>query len=167
MKMLKRAAAILLLAAMVLSLGATALAADFLCYTTGSVHVRKGPGLNYKSVTTLKKGTALDAYEGKYDERGVLWVRVVGKNNVKGWVSTANLKKGKPIPTKYMVKADKGSVVIRSYPSTEAKNLGTLSKGKKASYLQERYTDWRGVDWYKVTYKGIKGWVSSMYTSIA
>ena len=165
MKMLKRAAAILLLAAMVLSLGVTALAADYLCYTTGSVHVRKGPGLNYKSVTTLKKGTILDAYEGKYDERGVLWVRVVGKNHVKGWVSTANLKKGKPIPEKYLVKAT-GSVVIRAYPSTEAEKLGTISKGKKANYLQRRYTDWRGVDWYKVSYKGVKGWVSSKYAKI-
>ena len=56
--------------------------------TTGNVHVRKGPGLDYASMGTLAKGTTV-SYLGstKKDERGVAWYKINFNGNV-GWVSS-------------------------------------------------------------------------------
>ena len=165
MKTLKKIAAVVLVLSVILSLCGTALAANYTCYTTGKCNLRRGPGLNYSSKKTLKKGTELVASEGEYDDRGVLWVHVVGSYG-SGWVSTTYLKKGKKVPHTYMVKAVDGSTYIRSIPSEEGRKLGTLSKGKSATYLQMRAEDSNGRTWFKVSYKGDKGWVSSKYTEI-
>lgn len=165
MKTMKRIAAVVLVLSVILTLCGTALAANYTCYTTGKCNLRRGPGLNYSSKKTLKKGVELVASEGEYDDRGVLWVHVVGSYG-SGWVSTTYLKKGKKVPQSYMVKAVDGSTYIRSIPSTDGRKLATLGKGKSATYLQMRTEDSRGVTWFKVSYKGKKGWVSSRYTEI-
>ena len=56
--------------------------------TTGNVHVRKGPGLEYAEMGTLEKGTLI-SYLGasKKDERGVKWYKVNFNGKV-GWVSS-------------------------------------------------------------------------------
>lgn len=165
MKMMKRIAALLLVLGVIVSLCGSALAANYTCYTTGKCNLRRGPGTNFSSKKTLKKGVELVASEGEYDDRGILWVHVVGSYG-SGWVCTTNLKKEKKVPVTYMVKAVDGSTVIRSIPSTDGRKLGTLSKGKSGTYLQLRAKDSRGVTWYRITYKGVKGWVSSRYTEI-
>lgn len=56
--------------------------------TTGNVHVRKGPGLDYAEMGTLDKGTLI-SYLGssKKDERGVRWYKI-NYNGKVGWVSS-------------------------------------------------------------------------------
>lgn len=56
--------------------------------TTGNVHVRKGPGLDYAEMGTLEKGTLI-SYLGstKKDERGVKWYKI-NYNGKVGWVSS-------------------------------------------------------------------------------
>ena len=59
---------------------------------TGNVNLRKGPGLGYKDIGTLKKGkTAAFLGETKKDARGVKWfkVKLGGKT---GWVSSKYAK---------------------------------------------------------------------------
>lgn len=58
-----------------------------------------------------------------------------------------------------------GDSYIRSSPNLSGAVLGSLPKGASAT-LQGQSTDDRGVTWYKISYNGATGWVSSMYTSL-
>lgn len=62
------------------------------------------------------------------------------------------------------VKGSNGKSYIRKSPNLNGEILGTFPKGASAERL-DTSTDNRGVAWYKIKYKGITGWVSSMYTS--
>ena len=59
---------------------------------TGDLNVRKGPGLDYAILGSIKKGSTLEFLgEVKKDNRGVYWgkVRYSGKT---GWVSSKYAK---------------------------------------------------------------------------
>lgn len=62
-------------------------------YATGKCNVRKSPGLDGKSLGTLKKGAKL-RYLGRraVDDRGVHWYKVKTANGKTGWVSEAFTK---------------------------------------------------------------------------
>ena len=51
-------------------------------------------------------------------------------------------------------------------PALGHKLLGTLHKGNSLPYLGQTASDERGVTWYKVSYNGSAGWVSSKYTKV-
>lgn len=56
-----------------------------------------------------------------------------------------------------------GNCNVRSSPSLNGTILGSVSDGSTLKGSGEVRTDKRGVDWFNVTYKGKKGWVSSKY----
>ncbi|MBQ8111068.1 MAG: SH3 domain-containing protein [Clostridia bacterium] len=60
--------------------------------TTGSVHMRTGAGLDYKSLRTIGKGVTLSYDETRKDDRGVVWYHVSYKGK-SGWVSSKYAKK--------------------------------------------------------------------------
>lgn len=138
---------------------------------SGKTYIRNMPNLDGKILTTLPKGASA-AYEGSssVDSRGVTWYKV-SYNGKTGWVSskyTSNTPAAPaPAPsTSKKVTATAGSTKIRAAGNLDASVLGYMSKGKAASYLDAKSTDSRGVVWYKVSYNGVTGWVSSKYTSI-
>ena len=61
--------------------------------TTGNVNVRKGPGLEYRSLGTVSKGVKM-TYTGKSerDDRGVKWYQVSAGGRT-GWISSRYAKK--------------------------------------------------------------------------
>ena len=59
-----------------------------------------------------------------------------------------------------------GKVYLRADASTSAKSLTTISKGTELTVLASK-GDKRGIAWYKVSYKGKTGYISSMYTTDA
>ena len=60
--------------------------------TTGNVHVRKGPGLNYAEMGTLAKGELVSYLNTtKKDSRGVAWYKINFNGN-EGWVSSKYAK---------------------------------------------------------------------------
>lgn len=142
--------------------------------TGNTVNVRKSPSLNGADLTTLKKGATV-TYLGQTstDDRGVVWYKV-DVNGSTGWISSryseltntasSALPDFRPV-TKY-VKADEGDCNIRNTPSLSGKDLGTMKRGQSAEYLNQSSTDDRGVVWYKISYNGVTGWVSSRYSSI-
>ena len=75
MKNIKKIVAMLLIAAMLLT--GTALASGKI-KTTGQVNLRKGAGLDYTSVGSVKTGKVLSFDKTKKDERGVIWYHVKG-----------------------------------------------------------------------------------------
>lgn len=152
----------LLLAALLLAAGATALATTYL-YTTASTNVRLGPDLNAEILATLKEGTKLVySEEDHVDGRGVVWHRVK-YNNKDGWISskyTSFSPSGKAGGAEIVATGDCN---IRSGPGLDYRSMGTLKKGASLDYLGKSSVDSRGVLWYKVDYDGDEGWISSKY----
>ena len=64
------------------------------------------------------------------------------------------------------VKAVSGDTYVRKHPDKEAADFGVLYKGDSAPYLEEKRWDDRDVVWYKISFHGHNGWVSSKYTKI-
>ena len=139
--------------------------------TEGSVNVRKSPNLNSASLGMAEKGTNL-TFLGKTstDARGVKWYKV-SFNGSTGWVSSRYTEitygsSGSSSSTGKYVKAVGGSVTIRSSASLSAGTLGYIPEGKTGTYQGKTSTDSRGVKWYKVSYGGVTGWVSSRYAQL-
>ena len=64
------------------------------------------------------------------------------------------------------VKAVSGDTYVRKHPDKDSEDYGVLYQGDSAPYLEEKRWDDRDVVWYKVSFHGHKGWVSSRYTKI-
>ena len=153
--------AMLLIAAMLMG---TAMAAAYV-ETTGQVNLRSGPGLNYKDIGTVNKGTTL-SYLDQYstDTRGVIWYKVMYKNS-SAWISSkySDLYGASVVPYLY---ATDGKSYIRSAPNLNGKIITTLQRGDAAEFLGASSVDERGVTWYRVSFNGKTGWVSSRYTDV-
>ena len=136
--------------------------------TGDQVYLRGSASLNGRILDTLYKGsTPLYLNESKQDSRGVTWYYVNFDGTV-GWVSSrySKLCNGNSESVTRYVKAEGGSVNVRKTPSLTGQDLGTMSEGKTAVYLNQKSTDDRGVVWYYVNYNGIIGWVSSRYSRL-
>ena len=160
MKNIKRIVAALLVAVMLMT--GAALAAGKI-KTTGKVNLRKGAGLDYTSVDTVKSGKVLSFDKTKTDERGVIWYHVKG-----GWISSKNttqiegsVDKEKKSSSK-TVKAT-GDMHLRKGPGLDYAEVKVIKAGKTAKYLGSTKKDARGVAWYKVSFNNKTGWVSSKY----
>lgn len=166
MKQFKRVLSLLVLFALVLTMfAASAFALNVKVTTTGKVNLRKGPGLGYKSVASLKKGKSVVATDFRFDDRDVAWYKVSYKGKT-CWVSGRNIKAGSQSSYSKVVAAH-GSTNIRSIPDLEGHHLVSIKKGTKVTFLNKTSVDDRGMIWYKVTYGGKTGWVSARYCELA
>ena len=135
--------------------------------TTGQVNLRSGAGLNYSSLGTVPKGVTLhyDAYAS--DSRGVMWYHVT-YNGQRGWLSSNYFKLSGYAPTPKPVGGSSvtttASVNMRTGAGLGYATITYLPKGVTVDY-DTTSTDGRGVVWYRVTYKGTRGWISSVYTN--
>ncbi len=59
-----------------------------------------------------------------------------------------------------------GNANIRKGPSKDDDLMGSVVTGTKLPFLGIAKKDSRGVKWYKVTFNGSKGWISSKYAKI-
>lgn len=165
MKLFRKLLAVLLIA--VLCLPSVAALADGKVKTTGSVNLRTGPGLGYKTIRSIGEGVSMSYDKTKKDDRGVKWYHVTYKGRT-GWVSSKYAKEtsssggssgGSSSGSKVKTTA---TVNLRSGPGLGYDSLRTIGSGKTLSYDETKKDD-RGVVWYHVTYKGKGGWVSSKY----
>lgn len=152
---LKKTLAVLLAA---LILASTVAFASTSLVTTGNCYLRTGPGLYYSAIDTIPSGTSITATASRTDERGVKWYKVKYYGDT-GWVSSVYAKKNHT--TKKVVIAT-GDTYIRTKGNRDAKKLGVLYTGERATYLNKSTLDSRGVRWYKISYCGLTGWVSSV-----
>lgn len=140
---------------------------------TSSLNVRSSPSTSGKQLGTLSEGTTA-TYLGyvSTDSRGVDWYKI-SYDGSSAWVSSTYsvlVKNAEPAPTKrttssYIV-ATGGDLTVRKSPSLSGTRLGTLFEGDTATYLGSKSTDDRGVVWYKISYDGSTGWVSSKYAKL-
>ena len=131
--------------------------------TTGKVNLRSGPGLDYSSLGTVPDGTTLSFSDSDIDERGVTWYRVSygGKH---GWISSVYTSKGSGGSSASGKVTTTGKVNLRNGAGLDYSSLGTVPNGTTLSYTKTSVDD-RGVTWYRVSYNGKQGWISSVYTS--
>ena len=92
-------------------------------------------------------------------------------DGVTGWVSSryskiTNSKDSSSSGSSDKVKVVGGDVTIRAKADKTSTKLGYIAEGKTATYLGKTSTDSRGVQWYYISYKGTKGWISSMYSRL-
>ena len=59
-----------------------------------------------------------------------------------------------------------GNVNLRKGPGLIYDTMGSVPEGTELEYLGAVSTDERGVDWYKVEYKGKAAWISSKYSEV-
>lgn len=59
-----------------------------------------------------------------------------------------------------------GHTNVRSGPGLGYSSIGQVNSGSTLSYLGDSSTDSRGVTWYKVSFSGSNGWVSSKYSTL-
>jgi len=130
---------------------------------TGDVYLRTEPNLNGGKITAMKEGQSA-SYLGSssVDGRGVTWY-YVQFNGRTGWVSSRYAKLSGNYST---VKGVNGDSNIRNMPSLSGNEIGLLKKGQSATYLGDSSVDNRGVVWYKISFNGKTGWVSSRYTKV-
>lgn len=146
--------------------------------STGSVTLRSKPNLNGTALDTIAKGkTATFLNKASTDSRGVVWFKVK-YNGKTGWVSSKYTKVtdsagsattsggGSSSTSGSKVKVVGGDVTIRAKANKTSNKLGYIKSGNTATYLGKSSVDSRGIRWYYVEYKGIKGWVSSMYSKL-
>ena len=158
--------------------------------TGSSVNIRSGPSLSDRSLGTAHKGDLLTGTGSiRRDSRGVNWYSVLFRGG-NGWISSSYAQlTGKSSGSSSsgssssggsysggsssgshvsgsVVQAVSGNTYIRTGPGRSYKLLGTLHKGNSLPYLGQTASDERGVTWYKVSYNGSAGWVSSKYTKV-
>lgn len=184
LNMKKTIAAILALVLIMTAGAGSALAAGYV-YTTGTVNVRSGPGLNYAMVAQLNSGSTVNYLQkASYDDRGVLWY-CVSVGNGSGWVSSvysyltdtsgyatyaagANTTSSSTDTGFWHTQAYMyGEESLRTGPGLCYSELDTLSYGERALYLGNYCYDDRGVEWYNVQFQGVSGWVSSVYAYLS
>ena len=168
---MKRILCLTLMLALVLSavLAPTAAlaASDYSVRTTASVNLRKGPGLGYAKITSLKSGRTL-TYAGvsQFDSRGMGWHKVY-YNGSTAWISWAysNLQaNGKAISESRAVRAT-AALNVRTGAGTGNAKITTVANGTNMIYLGETATV-GGSTWYKVTTSAGIGWVSGAYSRL-
>ena len=59
-----------------------------------------------------------------------------------------------------------GNVNLRTGPGLSYNVVDSVGSGTEMEYLGETFQDNRGVDWYKVCFKGMEVWVSSRYSTL-
>ncbi|BDV30204.1 hypothetical protein Microterr_08640 [Microbacterium terricola] len=132
-------------------------------YTTGVVNLRSGPSTNDAVVTVMPAGTAVTHIPGRVTSHFL----PVTVGTTAGWVADwlvtptkpapkpAVTPKPKPKPATYATTA---ALNLRASPSTKAKIVKVIPKGKSVGAIKAKSGVWR-----KVAYGGKTGWVHSSY----
>lgn len=129
----------------------------------GDVNLRTSPNLNGGKLTAMKEGQTATYLNGSsVDDRGVVWYKVNFNGNV-GWVSSRYTELYNNYST---VQAVGGNCNIRNAPNLNGNEIGLMKEGQKGTYLNSSSVDERGVTWYRVSFNGKTGWVSSRYTNV-
>lgn len=164
----------LVVAILLIALTGTALAAGYVQAAGGDVYVRNAPTLNGGKVDAMQENeTASYLGSSAVDDRGVIWYYVNFEGDT-GWVSSRYSKlygASVMLPdfssaSSAYVKAVGGDVYLRTSPSLNGGKLSAMKEGQTAAYLNGSSVDDRGVVWYKVSFNGKTGWVSSRYSEL-
>lgn len=128
-------------------------------YLINNLNMRKGPGTDYISMGTLKKGTVVTPLEYSQDK---LWGKIKYNNNYV-WVCAKYIKIVEENSNDTDIKLGnyktKESVNLRKGPSTDNVIILTIPKGSQVKAIDISNDN----KWAKVSYNNEVGWVSATY----
>lgn len=134
--------------------------------TTGQVNLRRGAGTGYAAVTSVPKGVTVPFDWAAKDERGVIWFHV-SYNGANGWISSMYARESAaPAPAAVGTVIVSARLNIRAGAGTEYRVLGAIDRNRTAAWLGEAAKDSAGVTWYRISYAGVIGWVTSQYARV-
>lgn len=172
--MKKRILFSIIVSVLLIAISGSALAAGYVQATGGDVYLRTSPNLNGDKLDAMQENQTAAYLNGSaVDERGVLWYYVSFEGEA-GWVSSRYSKlygasivlPDFSVTSSAYVKAVGGDVNLRTSPSLNGGKLTAMKEGQTAAYLNGSSVDDRGVVWYKVSFNGKTGWVSSRYSEL-
>ena len=138
---------------------------------TDPLTVRSGPGSSYKSLGSIAKGKTF-TIKGKVQDFSGVWWYTFDFNGKTGYVSSAYVKTSSTSTSVTEIKGTTGTVntktdplTVRSGPGASYSSLGTLAKGKTFA-VTGKAQDSSGTWWYRLTYSGKTGYVSSKYVTV-
>ncbi len=134
--------------------------------------VRSGPGSSYNKLGSLAKGKTFNITGKSTDSSGVTWYRLTF-NSKTGYVSSVYVKTSSTSSSTVTdvtnatgtVNTKSDPLIVRSGAGASYSRLGSLAKGKTFT-ITGQATDKSGVVWYKLTYNGKTGYVSSVYVKV-
>lgn len=134
--------------------------------TASKLNIRSGAGTNYSKIGSLAKGKTFTVLGSAKDKSGVTWYKIK-YNSKNGYVSSKYVNIKKPTVTsisnlKGTVNTKKDPLIVRSGPGSSYNKLGSMAKGKTFN-ITGKSTDSSGVTWYRLTFNGKTGYVSSLY----
>ena len=143
----------------------------------GNVTIRSKANKTSSALGYINEGnTATFLGKSSTDARGVKWYKIKYKGTT-GWVSSMYAEKtnssggsssgggSSSSPTKVTIVG--GNATIRAKADKTSDALGYINEGHVGTYQGKTSTDSRGVKWYKISYNGVTGWVSSKYSKLS
>ena len=95
-----------------------------------------------------------------------MWYKI-SWNGENAWVSSKYTRlSGNAGGKKSTVVAEYGDSNVRTGPGLKYRSFDIMYEDDEAEYLGNSSVDDRGVVWYKISWYGDTGWVSSKYTSL-
>lgn len=148
-------------------IGKTYAAGETAKVTTNVLNVRSGAGTSYSKIGSLKKGDAFTVTGSAKDKSGVKWYKFKYSSNKTGYVSSKFVDIKLPTVTnvsnlKGTVNVSSGTLNVRSGPGSGYSKLGSLAKGN-TFVITGKAKDSSGKWWYRLTFSGKNGYVSSSY----
>jgi len=143
--------------ALVLAWLAVAALAEGRVTTTEPTDLRKGPGTDYRIIGAVEEGARLSYDRTAQDAGDTVWYRVrVGGRT--GWISA--LSAGPDVATGDELVTTTSDAKLRSGPGPEYASRLVIEAGTTLEYdgIAEDDDD---VLWYRVSYSGKRGWISS------
>lgn len=140
-------------------------AADKLIIIDENVNIRKGPGTQFDTVTTITSYMELRGIYEAQDDNQDTWYMVRLPNNVEGWVASWVVEVKKYSDTKTPV-SNRFAVIepivnLREGPSIQAKIVRTIQIKSEYPILNQG-NDINGKLWYELQLENsVKGWVAS------
>ena len=117
------------------------------------INVRSGPGKEYKSIGTLKKGKTATVVAETKD-----WYKIEYKDGY-AYISKKYAKEVAPEkPAAGKTVTITTDLYVRSGPGKEYKAIGTLKKGKTVEVFEKKN------GWYRMKFNGKTGYISAKYT---
>ena len=134
----------------------------------GPLRVRSGPGTGYSVLGSLATGKTFTVSGKAQDISGVWWYSF-DYNGKTGYVSSQYVKTSSTSSSVVEVEKTTGTVNdgplrVRTGPGTSYSVLGSLATGKSFT-VTGKAQDSSGTWWYRLTYSGKTGYVSSAYVT--
>lgn len=129
------------------------------------VNVRSGAGTNYSIIGTMNKGDTFTITGTKNDKSGTKWYKLNYKSKtgyvISKYVDIVKFTVTSVSNLKGTVNSSDG-INVRKGPGTGYSSLGTMKNGKTFT-ITGKVKDSKGVWWYRLTFNGKTGYVSSKY----